>query len=126
MDHAVRILWTSAGVCTLVVGAIGSESWESRLLVILSGIVTLLMSILLGGFVKHLTEHHEYAQSLEKELNQKAERLFDTLERQETKLELSVTKQQCEMVQRFNAQQLIELHHKIDALLGRKSHEESP
>jgi hypothetical protein len=126
MEYAVRALWTGAGVCTLAVGAVADSSWESRLVMILSGLITLLLSILLGGFVKHLAAHQDYSQSLEETLNLRAERLFDALEKNERKIDAVQSKAQCEIVQRFNAQQLAELHQKIDTLLQRRRHKESP
>ncbi len=116
MHHAVRTLWTASGLCTVAVGAVGDVSWESRLLVILSGIVTLLLSILFGGFVKHLAEHQGYTQTLEQQLSTKAARLFEVLERTQTK-------EACDMIQRFNATQLAELNRKVDALLQREHRE---
>ena len=119
MYYGIRGLWTTSGVCTLAVGALGDTSWEARLLVILSGVVTLLLSILLGGFVKHLAAHQEYNETLQQRLNGQADRLFAVLEKADLRLDQAQTKQQCELVQRFFSQQLAEVNHKLDALLGR-------
>jgi hypothetical protein len=118
IEYTVRALWTGAGVCAVTLGAVGEGAWEGRVLVMLSGIVTLLLSILLGGFVKHLAEHQDYNQTLEQRLNAKAERLFAALDNAQTK-------QQCETVQRFTAAQLTDLNHKLDALLRRHAHKET-
>jgi hypothetical protein len=125
MYYAIRGLWTGSGLCVLAVGAVGEASWEARLLVILSGVVTLLLSILLGGFVKHLAQHQEYNQSLQQRLNGQVDRLFVVLEKADTKLDEAQTKEQCELVQRFFSQQLQEVHHKLDALL-RRPHNQEP
>jgi hypothetical protein len=123
--YTIRGLWTGAGLCTLAVGAVGESSWEARLLVILSGVVTLLLSILLGGFVKHLSQHQDYNQSLQQRLNGQADRLFTVLEKADLRLDQAQTKEQCELVQRFFSQQLAEVNHKLDALLGRERSQES-
>ncbi len=113
----VRGLWTSAGVCTVAVGALEGGAWEGRLVVILSGIVTLLLSILLGGFVKHLAEHGDYNRALEQSLNGKTSKLFDVLDKTDRKLDAAQTKQQCDMVHAYLTARLTALEAKIDVLL---------
>jgi len=113
----VRALWTSAGVCTVAVGALEGGAWESRLVVILSGIVTLLLSILLGGFIKHLAEHGDYNRTLEQSLNGKTQKLFEVLDKTDRKLDAAQTRQQCDMVHSFLTARLNALEAKIDVLL---------
>ncbi|MCL5281318.1 MAG: hypothetical protein M1376_15580 [Planctomycetes bacterium] len=125
MYYAIRTLWTGSGLFTVAVGAVGEASWEARLLVILSGVVTLLLSILLGGFVKHLAQHQEYNQSLQQRLNGQADRLFTVLEKADVRLDQAQTKEQCALVQHFFSQQLAEVNHKLDALLRRQPLKES-
>jgi len=115
--QAIRGLWTGAGVCTVAVGVAEGGAWEGRLVVILSGVVTLLLSVLLGGFVKHLADHADYNRTLEQSLNGRVKRLFDVLEKTDAKLDSAQTKQQCEMVNSFLMARLSALENKIDALL---------
>jgi hypothetical protein len=60
---------------------------------VLCGILTLLLSILLGGFVKHIVGHEAYSQGLYAELDRRAERLFKALHG-------TVTEAQCKSTQK--------------------------
>jgi hypothetical protein len=126
IEYGIRALWTGAGLCAVTLGALGEGSWEGRVLVMLSGIVTLLLSILLGGFVKHLAEHQDYNQTLERRLNGKADRLFDVLRKTEEKLDQAQTRQQCDLVQRFFTEHLAAVDRKLDALLQRHPDKDTP
>ena len=117
--NMIRGLWTGAGVCTVAVGVADGGAWEGRLVVILSGIVTLLLSILLGGFIKHLSEHADYNRTLEASLNGRVKKLFEVLEKTDEKLDSAQTKVQCEMVNKFLMARLSALEDKIDTLLKR-------
>jgi hypothetical protein len=79
LEYGVRVLWTGAGVCTLTLGAVAETDWALRLVTVLCGILTLLLSLLLGGFVKHLVGHEAYSQALYAELDRRQERLFKAL-----------------------------------------------
>jgi hypothetical protein len=102
-------------MCTVALGVVNDTGWEGRLLVILSGVVTLLLSILLGGFVKHLAAHQDYNQALE-------QRLFAVLAKTDDKLDETQTRRQCEVVQRFLTAQIGALESKIDTVLKHHSH----
>ena len=84
--YAVRVLWTSSGLGTVILGATaGSEDWLVRAFVVMSGIVTLLLSILLGGFVKHLAGHQADRADVFQALENRTERMFGLLEKAQTK-----------------------------------------
>lgn len=76
---AVRGLWSGAGLCTIVLGAATDTDIWVRFVVVLCGLLSLLLSLLLGGFVKHITAHEEYSRGLYRELDARAERLFEGL-----------------------------------------------
>jgi hypothetical protein len=96
MEYGIRVLWTGAGLCTMTLGAVTQSDWAVRLVMILCGILTLLLSILLGGFVKHIVSHEAYSRALYAELDRRSERLFKSLHG-------TVTKTQCESTQKAMA-----------------------
>ena len=61
------------------------EDWDLKVLMGLCGIITLLLSILLGGFVKHISEHSKYQREITSDFDGKCGRLFDLLEEGQTK-----------------------------------------
>jgi hypothetical protein len=79
MEYGIRVLWAGAGVCAMTLGAVTETDWAVRLVMLLCGILTLLLSILLGGFVKHIVGHEAYSQSLYAELDRREQRLFQAL-----------------------------------------------
>jgi hypothetical protein len=79
LEYGIRVLWTGAGVCAMTLGAASETDWAVRLVMLLCGILTLLLSILLGGFVKHIVGHEAYSRTLYAELDRREQRLFQAL-----------------------------------------------
>ncbi len=61
------------------------EDWHPRALMMLSGFITLLLSILLGGFVKHLAGHQQDRSDIFTTLDKKWDKISETLEKMQTK-----------------------------------------
>lgn len=76
---AIQGLWSTAGIFTMVLGAVAETDIWIRVVVALCGVLSLLLSLLLGGFVKHIIGHEEYSRGLYRELDTRAERLFGEL-----------------------------------------------
>ena len=66
--YAVRILWTGTGATTTVLAAVADVDPWLKVFVGLCGVITLLLSILLGGFVKHLASHDQHSRALDDRL----------------------------------------------------------
>jgi hypothetical protein len=75
LGASIKLLWLSAGVCTATIGVVTDTGWAVRLVTILAGIITILLSILLGGFIKHLSGHSEHTRELHRELAEMADQL---------------------------------------------------
>lgn len=74
--YGLRTLWSSMGIGILAVAAIPDSFWQ-KIFVVLCGIITLMMSILLGSYVRHLTSH-----------SKDREKLFEVLEEKYTRKDL--------------------------------------
>lgn len=75
----IRGLWTGAGVCTILLGVASDGDVPTRLVPILGGLITTLLSILLGGFVVHLAGHGKHTAKLYSQLDARSERMFKIL-----------------------------------------------
>lgn len=123
IEYGVRVLWTGAGLCTMTLAALPETDWGVRLVMILCGILTLLLSILLGGFVKHIVGHEAYSQRLYAELDRRQERLFRALHG-------TVNGEQCKSIQKAMAAawggQLDLVKQRLDVLEGKVSAAQPP
>lgn len=89
--YLTRTLWTGSGVLAMAAGSIDtSEETLLKLLMFLTGIVTLLLSLLLGGFIKHLTGHQQDRAALFTSIEKKMDRISN-------KISAFQTKENCEM-----------------------------
>ena len=113
LEYGIRFLWTGAGLCAMTLSAAPESDWAVRLVMLLCGVLTLLLSLLLGGFVKHIAGHEAYSQALYAELDRRAERLFKALHG-------TVSDAQCKSIQKAAATawsgQLDLIKRRLDAL----------
>jgi len=120
LEYWVRFLWTGSGLCAVTLSAAPETDWAVRLVMLLCGVSTLLLSILLGAFVKHIMGHEAYSQRLYTELDRRSERLFKALHG-------TVNDAQCKSVQKATAttwsgqmdlvrQRLDTLEHRIEKM----------
>jgi len=79
-----RILWTGMGLSAITLGVVTETDFWVKAVVALGGLVSLLLSILFGGFVKHLASHGDHTQALACQLDERCERLFQLLAKTQT------------------------------------------
>ncbi len=83
--YVFRGLWTSSGVCALTLGAVGTNDFTAKLVLILTGLLTTLMSLLFGSFIKHLTTHTQDRNLIFADLEKKHTKLLKQIEKVQSK-----------------------------------------
>ncbi len=83
--YGIRTLWTGTGLYTTVLGASVTEDWHTKAILVLSGLLTTFVSLLFGGFIKHLAGHQNDRNLIFDDLNKKHERMLNLLEKSQTK-----------------------------------------
>jgi len=84
--YSVRALWGGTGVVVAIAGVMAEhEDWHIRALLAASGLITLLMSLFFGGFMKHLAGHHAFSMTLSNEIDTRFERMFEILDKAQSK-----------------------------------------
>ena len=69
LSFTIRTIWFGMGLANIAIGVIGTDEILSKILTILCGLLTVIMSILLGGFIKHLAGHSSDSDRLFKVLD---------------------------------------------------------
>ena len=89
--YGTRGLWAGSGVFAILLGqAVGNEALLLKILMMLSGIITILLSILLGGFVKHLAGHQQDRAIIFEGIENKMDRMDKKLDKCQTKTDCDV------------------------------------
>ena len=83
--YATRVLWTGTGVSTVILGATVIEDWHTKALLMVTGLLTTLLSLLFGGFIKHLAGHQNDRNLIFADLDKKHDHLMNKLEATQSK-----------------------------------------
>ena len=68
--YVTRGLWSFAGIGNIVIAVTANtDSILMKVFVFLTGVITLLLSILFGAFLRHITGHEKDREALFKELS---------------------------------------------------------
>jgi len=83
--YGIRTLWTGTGLTAVALGVATPGEWETKAILILSGMLATLMSILFGGFVKHLAGHQNDRTLIFADLDKKHEVMLQRLDKMQSK-----------------------------------------